>query len=181
MYNASRKTSINVGIVKFCCEKTNYVKGGYSKKDNKYWTFEFTKEEAIKEKKIVIKKLSDEQRKINLKESRKKYCEKNKEKIRENNKKYIYKNKEKVKEYRIKNKEKIIKYQKKYIEKNKDKLKNYQKNYIEKNKDKVKEYRKNYDEKNKNKIRCEICNVGFTKNRDKKIHELTKKHIKNTN
>jgi len=61
--------------------------------------------------------------------------------IRETRKRYYQRNKEKVakynKKYQDKNKEKITKYNKEYYQKNKEKKKAYNKEYYQKNKEKI--------------------------------------------
>lgn len=84
-----------------------------------------------------------------------KYKKDNPEKIREIGKRYRTRNKEKIKEYRNKNKERFKKYHKKYYQSNREKLIQNSKRYYEKNKDKRNNHFKIRRRKDKNfKIIC---------------------------
>ena len=79
-----------------------------------------------------MKKIREYQKKYRIenKEKRKDYLEKNKEKL-----------KKQAKEYKIKNDEKIAEYRKEYLEKNKGKIKKQLTKYYIENKEKIQEYR----------------------------------------
>ena len=101
-----------------------------------------------------------------------------KQQKKEIKKKYYEKNKEKFKEFYIDYYEEFINNYKNYYKENKDDKLEYQKNYNEKNKDEIKDYQKNYRQCNndtsKKKINCE-CGGKYT-HANISIHLKTKKH-----
>jgi vacuolar-type H+-ATPase subunit I/STV1 len=95
--------------------------------------------------------VSEEQKKEQIKEQKKKYREENKEEIKENSKKWYEEHKEQKKEQ-----------QQKYREENKEQIKEQQKKYREDNKEEIKKRNKKYrEEKQSQKYIC-YCGKEYT-------------------
>lgn len=106
---ASKATGINVGLISYSVRKLNNCKGGTSKTDGKYYTFEYSDQELEISKRVRNgnkKILTDEDRRERSKLYMKKYLSKPevKEKVKQQKKEYIKKpeSKERFKEYQKK-------------------------------------------------------------------------------
>ena len=100
------------------------------------------------------------------------YNKNNPEKVKESKKRWKEKNKGYQKQYRENNKEEIKKTKKQHYENNKNKIREMQKQYYESNKDKFKEKRKEYYKNNKDKEKER--NKQYRINNKYKIKEMYK-------
>lgn len=117
--------------------------------------------------------MTDEERKVYMKEYRKK----NKEIIKEQNKEYYERNKKNIlkqqKEHKGQNKETVKNYQKAYREKNKKNILKQEKEYRERNKEKRKDYQIAYVKENKEK------HNDYANTRSKKLNNESRIHATN--